>query len=83
VFQRSAWVCYHVWQKQQDPEESIRLIRAAIDRGITFMDNCWDYNGGISEVRMGQALPRTGYRQKGLPDDEDRRQGQEHRRQAD
>jgi aryl-alcohol dehydrogenase-like predicted oxidoreductase len=53
---------YHVG-KQQDPEESIRLIRAAIDRGITFMDNCWDYNGGVSEVRMGQAL-RDGYRQK-------------------
>ena len=49
--------------KQDDPNESIRLIRAAIDRGITFMDNCWDYNGGISEVRMGQAL-RDGYRQK-------------------
>jgi uncharacterized protein len=53
---------YHIG-KQQDPEESIRLVRAAIDRGITFMDNCWDYNGGISEVRMGQAL-RDGYRQK-------------------
>jgi aryl-alcohol dehydrogenase-like predicted oxidoreductase len=53
---------FHVG-KQQDPNESIGLIRAAIDRGITFMDNCWDYNGGISEVRMGQAL-RDGYRQK-------------------
>ena len=53
---------YHIG-KQQDPNESIRLIRAAIDRGITFMDNCWDYNDGISEVRMGQAL-RDGYRQK-------------------
>ncbi len=53
---------YHLG-KQQDPNESIRLIRAAIDRGVTFMDNCWDYNGGISEVRMGQAL-RDGYRQK-------------------
>lgn len=53
---------YHVG-KQQDPNDSIGLIRAAIDRGITFMDNCWDYNGGISEVRMGQAL-RDGYRQK-------------------
>ena len=53
---------YHIG-KQQDPDESIRLLRAAIDRGITFMDNCWDYNGGISEVRMGQAL-RDGYRQK-------------------
>ena len=53
---------YHIG-KQQDSDESIRLLRSAIDRGITFMDNCWDYNGGISEVRMGQAL-RDGYRQK-------------------
>ncbi len=53
---------YHVG-KQADPQESIRLIRSAIDRGITFMDNCWDYNDGISEVRMGQAL-RDGYREK-------------------
>jgi len=53
---------YHLG-KQQAPDESIRLLRTAIDRGITFMDNCWDYNGGISEVRMGQAL-RDGYRQK-------------------
>jgi aryl-alcohol dehydrogenase-like predicted oxidoreductase len=49
--------------KQPSAEESIRLIRQAIDRGITFMDNCWDYNDGISEVRMGQAL-RDGYRSK-------------------
>ncbi len=53
---------YHVG-KQADPEESIKLIRAAIDRGITFIDNCWDYNDGISEVRVGQAL-RDGYRDK-------------------
>jgi aryl-alcohol dehydrogenase-like predicted oxidoreductase len=53
---------YHIG-KQQDPNDSIGLIRAAIDRGITFMDNCWDYNGGISEVRMGRAL-RDGYRLK-------------------
>ena len=53
---------YHLG-KQADPDESIHLLRSAIDRGITFMDNCWDYNGGISEVRMGQAL-RDGYRQK-------------------
>ena len=53
---------YHLG-KQENPDDSIRLLRSAIDRGITFMDNCWDYNGGISEVRMGQAL-RDGYRQK-------------------
>jgi uncharacterized protein len=53
---------YHIG-KQENADESIRLIRAAVDRGITFLDNCWDYNDGISEVRMGQAL-RDGYRSK-------------------
>jgi len=48
---------------QPDPNDSISLIRKAIDSGITFMDNCWDYNGGTSEVRMGNAL-RDGYREK-------------------
>jgi aryl-alcohol dehydrogenase-like predicted oxidoreductase len=42
---------------------SERIVRTAIDRGITFLDNCWDYNGGASEVRMGHAL-RDGYRHK-------------------
>jgi aryl-alcohol dehydrogenase-like predicted oxidoreductase len=53
---------YHLG-KQENADESIRLIRVAIDRGITFLDNCWDYNDGLSEVRMGQAL-RDGYRSK-------------------
>jgi predicted aldo/keto reductase-like oxidoreductase len=53
---------YHLG-KQPDPSQSIQLMHTGIDRGITFMDNCWDYNDGISEVRMGQAL-RNGYRQK-------------------
>ncbi len=48
---------------QKDEQESIGIVRAAIDAGITFMDNCWDYNGGASEVRMGKAL-RDGYRQR-------------------
>lgn len=48
----------------QDTErESIEIVRNAIDRGITFMDNCWDYNDGISEVRMGKAL-QDGYRDR-------------------
>src|SRR6201996_5322147 len=54
---------YHLG-KQQDPAESIRLIHAGVDAGITFMDNCWDYNDGLSEVRMGQALKMGGYREK-------------------
>jgi aryl-alcohol dehydrogenase-like predicted oxidoreductase len=53
---------YHIGEPK-DEEEGIRLIRAAIDRGITFMDNCWDYHDGGSEVRMGKAL-RDGYRDK-------------------
>jgi predicted aldo/keto reductase-like oxidoreductase len=43
--------------------ESIKIVRTAIDRGITFMDNCWDYHKGKSEIRMGKAL-RDGYRQR-------------------
>jgi aryl-alcohol dehydrogenase-like predicted oxidoreductase len=48
---------------QSDERESIVIIRSALDRGVTFLDNCWDYNGGKSEERMGKAL-RDGYRQK-------------------
>ena len=44
-------------------EESTRIIRTAIDNGITFLDNCWDYALGEAEVRMGNAL-RDGYRQR-------------------
>ena len=44
-------------------QDAIRLVRSASDQGITFFDNCWDYNDGISEVRMGQAF-KDGYRQK-------------------
>jgi aryl-alcohol dehydrogenase-like predicted oxidoreductase len=53
---------YHIG-KQEDEKESIRIIRTAIDNGINFMDNCWDYNDGVSEIRMGKAL-RDGYRHK-------------------
>ena len=49
--------------KQKDEQESIRIIRSAIDGGINFMDNSWDYNNGDSEIRMGKAL-QGGYRQK-------------------
>ena len=53
---------YHIGM-QSDEQESIRIIRTALDNGINFLDNCWDYNGGQSEIRMGKAL-RDGYRQK-------------------
>jgi aryl-alcohol dehydrogenase-like predicted oxidoreductase len=48
---------------QADEKESISIIRSSLDRGITFLDNSWDYNEGASEIRMGKAL-RDGYRQK-------------------
>jgi aryl-alcohol dehydrogenase-like predicted oxidoreductase len=44
-------------------DETIKIVRAALDRGLNFMDNSWDYNDGQSELRMGKAL-RDGYRQK-------------------
>ncbi len=53
---------YHLG-KSPDADASIKLIRQGIDSGITFLDNSWDYNDGLSEVRMGWAL-RDGYRQK-------------------
>ena len=44
-------------------QDAIHLVRSASDAGITFFDNCWDYNDGISEVRLGQAM-KDGYRHK-------------------
>ena len=49
--------------KQDTEAASVKIIRTAIDRGITFMDNCWDYHDGLSELRMGVAL-QNGYRDK-------------------
>ena len=48
---------------QSDEQDSVRIIRTALDSGINFLDNCWDYNNGDSEIPMGKAL-RDGYRQK-------------------
>src|SRR5438445_4504730 len=53
---------YHLG-RQADEQETIRIVRTAIDLGINFLDNCWDYNEGASEIRMGKAL-RDGYREK-------------------
>ena len=54
---------WHLGFKYIDEELSIRMIRHAIDNGINFMDNCWDYNDGASEKRMGKAL-KDGYRDR-------------------
>lgn len=47
----------------EDPDVAVEIVRAAIDGGITFLDNSWDYHGGESERRMGRAL-RDGYRER-------------------
>src|SRR5256885_3827791 len=49
--------------RPKDEQLGIRIIRTALDNGVNFLDNCWDYNDGQSEIRMGKAL-RDGYRQK-------------------
>jgi predicted aldo/keto reductase-like oxidoreductase len=53
---------YHIGLAK-DESLSIRIIRTALDSGVNFLDNCWDYHDGMSEVRMGKAL-RDGYRNK-------------------
>ncbi|HEY2760195.1 MAG TPA: aldo/keto reductase, partial [Pirellulales bacterium] len=53
---------YHIGSVK-DESEATKIVRTAIDRGVTFMDNCWDYHDGESERRMGKAL-QDGYRDK-------------------
>src|SRR5438067_4502782 len=55
---------YHIGIPK-DESESIRIIRSAVDRGINFLDNSWDYHDGASEIRMGKAL-KDGYRKRVL-----------------
>ena len=47
----------------KNERDAIHLVRMAIDNGVTFLDNCWDYNAGRSEERMGKALA-DGYRKR-------------------
>lgn len=74
---------WHLGFKDLDEQLAIRIVHEAIDRGINFLDNSWDYNDGASEIRMGKAL-RDGYRQKAfLMTKIDGRSGAEARRQLD
>ncbi len=54
---------WHLGLQHVDEQLSLRIVQGAIDGGINFLDNSWDYNEGASEIRMGQAL-REGYRDK-------------------
>ena len=53
----------HIGSKDVSESLAVRIIRTAIDNGITFMDNSWDYHKGASEKRLGKAL-REGYRER-------------------
>jgi predicted aldo/keto reductase-like oxidoreductase len=54
----------HHQARPKDEKESFRLVHAAVDAGITFMDNAWDYHDGRAEEVMGKALEMDGYRKK-------------------
>jgi aryl-alcohol dehydrogenase-like predicted oxidoreductase len=54
----------HLGQAKVEEDLAISLIHEALDRGINFLDNSWDYNEGRSEERVGKALSQGGYRQK-------------------
>ncbi len=54
---------WHLALKNVDKKLAINIVHAAIDRGINFLDNSWDYNDGESEIRMGKAL-KDGHRDK-------------------
>ena len=54
---------WHLAIKQVDEQLGLRIIHRAIENGINFIDNCWDYNEGLSEKRVGKAL-RDGLRDK-------------------
>ena len=57
------WDGWHIGMPYVEDQLSIRIIRSAIDQGINFMDNCWNYHDGVSKERMGKAL-QGGYREK-------------------
>ncbi len=48
----------------QNQNDAIRIMHAAIDGGMTFFDNAWDYHDGGSEEVMGRALAQGGYRKR-------------------
>ncbi len=56
--QRVSIVCLGGWHigAVKDPAEAVRIRHAALDEGMTFFDNCWDYHDGGSEDLMGRAL---------------------------
>src|SRR5690242_2247836 len=72
---------YHLGKPKVSDDEAIRLVRSALDQGLNFLDNSWDYNEGRSETIMGKAL-RDGYRQKAFLMTKNRRPHERIRGQA-
>lgn len=64
--QRVSMLCLGGWHigSVKDEQEAIRIMHAAIDEGLTFFDNAWDYHDGGSETIMGKALSMGGKRDK-------------------
>jgi predicted aldo/keto reductase-like oxidoreductase len=64
--QRVSILCLGGWHigAVKDENEAIRIMHAAIDEGMTFFDNCWDYHGGRAEEVMGKALAMDGKRKQ-------------------
>ncbi len=64
--QRVSIICLGGWHigSVQDDAEAVRIMHAAIDGGLTFFDNAWDYHDGRSEEVMGKALAMDGKRAK-------------------
>ncbi len=56
--ERVSILCLGGWHigSVKDPSEAIRIMHTAVDEGLTFFDNCWDYHDGGSEEIMGRAL---------------------------
>ncbi len=54
----------HLGLATVEEDDAIKLIHQALERGINFLDNSWDYNEGRSEMRVGKALKQGGYRDK-------------------
>src|SRR3954462_12906651 len=54
---------WHIGSVKEDAE-AVKIMHAAIDEGITFFDNAWDYHDGHSEEVMGKALAQDGKRKK-------------------
>jgi len=54
---------YHLGLPTLSDDDAVRIVRAAVDEGVTFLDNSWDYHEGRSELRVGKALA-DGYRDR-------------------